>query len=200
MVKQEDRRAATRSGIIAAARSAFGQHGYAEVSVDHIAAQAGVAKGAVYHHFQSKDALFEAALEVESAAVLAEVVAAITNAHDFRSALSIGNRAFFVACSDPLRAKILLHDGPAVLGWARWRQIDQRNFGGLIKLAILNAIDQSLTMPRDPEVLMRILLGAVTEAVISASESDDFMACAEVYLEAIGAMVEGWTTPTETAS
>jgi AcrR family transcriptional regulator len=192
MVKQEDRKAATRTAIIGAALNAFGSRGYSEVSVDEIAAQAGVAKGAVYHHFPSKDAVFEAVLESVSAAVLAEVMAATSTADGFWSAVSVGNRAFFLACSDPARARIFLHDGPAVLGWERWREIDRRNFGGLMMMAITSAMEQSLIAPRNPEILVRILLGAITEAAISASESDDFMGVAEEYLEAISAMIQGW--------
>ncbi|MFM9841487.1 MAG: TetR/AcrR family transcriptional regulator [Dongiaceae bacterium] len=191
MVKQEDRSAATRTAIIAAAFETFGGEGYADVSVDRIAARAGVAKGAVYHHFSSKDAVFEAVLESVSSGILTEVLAAISAGKDFWDVLALGNRAFFVACSDPARSRILLHDGPAVLGWERWRRIDQRHFGGSLRKALSRAMDDGILVRKDVEVVSRVLLGAVTEAAISCTEADDFMACADGYLDILGGMVAG---------
>lgn len=191
MVKQEDRKATTRGAIIAAAFATFGSKGYTAVSVDQIAARAGVAKGAVYHYFTSKDVLFEAVLESVSSAILTEVLTAISAGQDFWQELALGNRAFFVACSDPDRSRILLHDGPAVLGWKRWRQIDQRHFGGLLRMALSRAMDDKILARKNVEVVSRALLGAVTEAAISCAESDDFMACAEGYLDILGLLVGG---------
>lgn len=191
MAKQEQRRVVTRNAILDAASRAFGECSYSAVSIDQIAEQAGVAKGAIYHHFASKNVLFEAVLEQVSTAILAEVATALFGATDFWSSLAIGNRAFFVACSDKSRRQILLHDGPAVLGWERWRRIDQRNFGGLLKIAIAAAIDQELIVKKDPEILVRMLLGMVTEAAVSAAESSDFMAAAEHYIDVIDCMIAG---------
>lgn len=195
MVKQEDRRALTRGAIIAAASKAFGRDGFSGVSIDQIASSAGVAKGAVYHHFLSKDALFEAVLEIVSSAILSDVITAIGTGRNFWEELSLGNHAFFVACSDPARARILLLDGPAVLGWKRWRQIDRRHFGGLLRAALSRAMDEAILVRKDVEVLSRMLLGAVTEAVITCAEADDFMACAQVYLEVLGTLVAGLAMP-----
>jgi AcrR family transcriptional regulator len=195
MVRQEDRRSVTRGALIAAASKAFGSDGFSGVSIDQIASRAGVAKGAVYHHFASKDALFEAVLETVSSAVLCDVLNAIGTGGDFWQELALGNRAFFVACSNPERSRILLHDGPAVLGWERWRQIDRRHFGGLLRTALARAMDEAIVVRQDVEVLSRTLLGAVTEAVISCAEADDFMACAECYLEVLGTLVAGLAVP-----
>lgn len=191
MVKQEERRAATHYAIVKAALTAFGEQGFAAISVDEIAARAGIAKGGVYHHFQNKTEIFQAVLEQVSDEIMREVIIATANLDDFWQALSTGNRQFFIACSDPARARILLHDGPAVLGWKRWRAIDQRNFGGLIKLLFEQAMDNGILIHQDSEMLTRIILGAVTEAALSAAESENFMACAERYLSTIYAMIGG---------
>jgi AcrR family transcriptional regulator len=191
MVKQEDRRTATRGAIITAACDAFGSEGYANVSVDQIASRAGVAKGAIYHHFSSKDVLFEAVLESVSSAILREVLVAISAGQNFWEEMALGNRAFFAACSGPERSRILLHDGPAVLGWQRWRQIDQRHFGGLLRVALSRAMEEGVLIRMDVEIVSRALLGAVTEAVISCAEAEDFMACAEGYLAILGVLVAG---------
>lgn len=191
MVKQQDRREATQRAIIATALEAFGREGYANVSVDQIATRAGVAKGAVYHHFPSKSGLFEAVLESVSGAILSEVLTAISNGQDFWDELALGNRAFFTACSETQRSRIFLHDGPAVLGWERWRQIDRRHFGGLLKTALSRAMDESILVRKDAELVSRALLGAVTEAAISCAEAEDFMTCAEGYLDILGTLVGG---------
>lgn len=191
MVKQESRRTATRSAIVAAAFEAFGHEGYADVSVDVIAARAGVAKGAVYHHFASKKAVFEAVLESISSGILREVTAAIPIGGTFREVFAIGNRAFFVGCSDPARSRILLHDGPAVLGWERWRRIDERHFGGAVRLALMRAMDEGTLVRNDVEAVSRVMLGAITEAAIACAEAEDFMACADRYLDVLALMVEG---------
>jgi hypothetical protein len=135
--------------------------------------------------------LFEVVMESVSSAILTEVLTAISAGKDFWEELALGNRAFFVACSDPERSRILLHDGPAVLGWKRWRQIDQRHFGGLLRMAVSRAMEDSILVRKDTEVVSRVLLGAVTEAAISCAEAEDFMTCAEVYLDILGGMVTG---------
>lgn len=196
MVKQEDRRAATRVAVLDAAWVMFENDGYALTSVDDVAARAGVAKGAIYHHFPTKAALFEAVVEAVSARALTDVIQATSGAKDFWSAIETGNHAFFAACADPATARILLHDGPAVLGWTKWRQIDQRNFGGLLRQAFAAAIENGILFSQDPEKLTRIVLGAVTEAAIDAAESENFAESAAQYVKIISAMISGWATKT----
>jgi AcrR family transcriptional regulator len=191
LVKQEERRAATRAAVLDSARQLFGRDGYGATSIDDIAAKAGVAKGAVYHHFPTKAAVFEAVLEAVSGDIMLQVVQATAGMTDFWDALETGNRAFFAACADKEMSRILLHDGPSVLGWAQWREIDQRNFGGLSRQAFAVGIEQGLIAAHDPDKLSRIVLGAVTEAAIDASESDDYQKCAEQHLAIIKAMIIG---------
>jgi AcrR family transcriptional regulator len=195
-VKQEERRAATRDAVLGAAWAMFGNDGYALTSVDDVAARAGVAKGAVYHHFPTKAALFEAVVEAVSARALGDVIQATLGATDFWSAIKTGNHAFFQTCADPATARILLHDGPAVLGWAKWRQIDQRNFGGLLRQAFATAIENGILISHDPEKMTRIVLGAVTEGVIDANESENFAESAAQYVKIISAMISGWAIKT----
>jgi AcrR family transcriptional regulator len=194
-VKQEERRAATRDAVLRAAEQMFGNYGYALTSVDDIAASAGVAKGAIYHHFQTKAELFEAVLEIVSARTVAYVVQATMGATDFWTVLEIGNEAFFAACADPATSKILLHDGPAILGWAKWRAIDERNFGGLLRHIFTTGIENGLISARDPGKMAKIILGAVTEAAIDAAESENYEESAAQYAKIISAMISGWAIP-----
>ena len=118
---QADRSAATRDALIAAARRLFAVHGFAEVPTDSIATAAGVTRGALYHQFADKMALFEAALdavEADVAARLAREVAAVGQS-DPVEAMRHAVRIWLGMCTEPEVQRIALVDGPSVLGWAR---------------------------------------------------------------------------------
>ena len=173
MARQAERSEASRKAVIAAAISLFGEKGFAATSIDEIAAKAGLAKGAVYHHFANKQTLFEEVLKHMSAALAAEIAAEVAGASDVLTMLSRGTRAYFDACARRPYGWIILKDGPAVLGWARWREIDEDHFGSAIPAALTAAMDQGL-MERTPiGPLSRLLLGAVTEAAAACAASSD---------------------------
>jgi len=127
--------------------------------VDDIAAQAGLAKGAVYHHFPTKEAIFEVVFENISIKLFGEVSAAARRASDVLEAMVVGTRAYFDACSKGPTARIILEDGPAVLGWERWREIDQKHFGGSVVQALTQAIKTGLIEKQPVEPLARLLIG-----------------------------------------
>ena len=86
MAKQAERRQATRDAIVAAAATLFGAKGFAATTIDEIAAAAGVAKGAVYHHFPNKEAVFEAVFRQTSAALATDITAKAVQAPDVLAA------------------------------------------------------------------------------------------------------------------
>ncbi|MCP4207840.1 MAG: TetR/AcrR family transcriptional regulator [Shimia sp.] len=118
-----ERRAQMRARLITAARAVFVEKGYAEASTPEIVRAAGATRGALYHHFEDKQALFRAVVEAEAQAVTQAIETAGTTV-DTRDALAEGSRAFFDAMSDAARAQLLLVDGPAVLGAAEMDRID----------------------------------------------------------------------------
>jgi AcrR family transcriptional regulator len=195
MARQDERRKATSGAIFDAAYRLFGERGFARTTVDAIAAEAGVAKGAVFHYHPSKHALFEAVLDHCCAEVGRMVKARAREAPDPLAALDWGNRAYFTACAAPRRARIILKDGPAVLGWARWRQIDERHFGRQVPLSIDAAMRGGLIAPRAVEPLARILLGAMTEAAVACSESADPAIAGAHYADALHLLIEGLRLP-----
>ena len=141
MATQEERREATRKAVLRAAQRHFGSFGYNSVTVDQIATDADVAKGAVYHHFPTKADLFEAVVQAVAAKILAEVQATLVHQPDILTAMFAGNRAFFAACAKPQFAQIFLKDGPSILGWNRWREIDANHFGGMVRDGLLAAME-----------------------------------------------------------
>lgn len=172
MATQQERRQATRSAIIKAAYRLFGDRGFAATTIDEVAGAARVAKGAVYHHFATKEALFEAVFEQVSQELVAEVDRVARSEKDALAAMARGTRAYFDACANDRTGQIILHDGPAVLGWERWREIDNRHFGGRFPAALEHAMDQGLIARQPIEPLARLLLGAVTEAAVACSGRD----------------------------
>jgi AcrR family transcriptional regulator len=200
MTRQEDRRTATRGAILAAATGSFGSDGFARTTIDAIAARAGVAKGAVFHHFPSKEALFEAVLESCAAGIGVALAEAARGAPDPLAAMDRGTRAYFRTCSDPRIAQIMLKDGPAVLGWARWREIDERHFGYQLPIALGAAMDAGLIARQPVLPLTRVILGALTEAAVACSESDDPARAAVEYADAVHLLIGGLRRDHDAAS
>lgn len=191
MASQAERRAKTRGAILEAAERAFADQGFAATTMDDIAAAAGVAKGAVYHHFPSKETLFAAVFEATSGALVRRVVGVSVGARDVLDGIVAGSREYFAACAEPALGRILLRDGPVVLGWERWRQIDAEHFGRMFPIALGQAMDQGLIARQPVGPLARLLVGAVTEAAVACASADDPAAVGREHVVALEAVIEG---------
>ncbi|MGA0599464.1 TetR/AcrR family transcriptional regulator [Caulobacter sp. KR2-114] len=191
MASQAERREKTRGAILAAAEAAFSGDGFAATTIDRIAAAAGVAKGAVYHHFASKEALFEAVFDQASRGLVRRVIGKSVGARDVLDGMVVGSREYFAACAEPALGRIILHDGPMVLGWERWRQIDAEHFGRMFPIALTQAMDQGLLARQPVEPLARLLVGAVTEAAVACASAEDPAAVGRQHAAALEAVIEG---------
>src|SRR5690606_33015570 len=125
----KQRTEATRAALIAAARPLFDKKSYAETGTPDIVTAAGVTRGALYHHVADKQALFAAVVEAEAEMVAAEIDAATSSPSSTREALLVGGDAFLRAMSLPGRTRLLLLDGPSVLGRTAMDEIDTRHGG-----------------------------------------------------------------------
>ena len=172
---QAERREATRTALLAAARQLFAEKGYAGAGREEIVARAGVTRGAMYHHFASKHELFRAVVEELEQEVMGRVAeAGMEAAGDPRQALARGCRAFLdIAAADGSVRRILLLDAPSVLGWAEWRDLEARYALGLTKEVLTHAMEvgQIRQQPVDP--LAHMLLAALNEAALLVAQSDD---------------------------
>jgi AcrR family transcriptional regulator len=165
---QAERAADTRETLIAAARSLFAGPGFAEVALETIVRDAGVTRGALYHHFADKTELFAAVFEQvegEMAARMAEAIAAARET-DPVEVLRLGTRFWLDACADPEVQRIVLMDAPAVLGWQRWTEISQRYNIGVVTSVLADAIDSGRIPPQPVEATALTMLGAVREATL----------------------------------
>lgn len=178
---RSEQRDATRHGLIAHARARFAHEGFAAVSLSQIVADAGVTKGALYHHFASKGELFRAVLEQVQREVGERVAAAADTAaeqeQDARQrgwiALLAGCEAFLVAATEEGARRIMLVDGPAVLGWARWRELDEANSARHLEEAVTELVTTGVLADVDPSAVTRLISGALNEAALWIAHSED---------------------------
>jgi AcrR family transcriptional regulator len=172
---QADRSAATREALVAAARRLFGARGFADVSTDAIVAAAGVTRGALYHQFADKTALFEAvlaAVESDIAQRLA-VEAESAGISDPVEALRHAVRTWLDICVEPEIHRIALIDGPSVLGWTHWREVCQLHVFGLVRALVAHGIELGRIRPQPVMPLSHILMGAGDEAALYVAEAAD---------------------------
>jgi AcrR family transcriptional regulator len=192
---QADRSAATRDALVAAARQLFAAHGFAEVSVDAIVAAAGVTRGALYHQFADKTALFDAVLEAVEADVarrLAEEMAA-TWMSDPVGAMRHTLRTWLDICVEPEIHRIALIDGPSVVGWAHWREVCQRHVFGLAQALIARGIELGRIREQPVRPLAHMLMGASDEAALYVAEAANRERARAEMIQALDQLIEGMT-------
>jgi AcrR family transcriptional regulator len=170
MTSQAQRRAATVAAISGAARELFTARGFAATSIDDIGRRAGVAKGAVYHHFESKEQIFERVFEQMTAALAAEVAAAAAAGKDLLDRFERGTLKYLTSIAGDSFRQVLLIDGPAVLGWGKWREIDTRYFGGVMKAPVERT--RARASAREMAAIGHLIAGAVSEAALVCAASD----------------------------
>lgn len=173
MVTNAERSEATRAALVTAARRLFAERGFASTSTEEILAAASLSRGAMYHHFRNKEALFEAVYEAVEADLTSRVVAASFRGRDALQQLRLGLDAFLDLCLDPEVQRIVLLDGPTVLGWERWHEIDERYAFGLIKAALDGAVAAKLITRQPTEPLAHAVLGAMIQAGMVVARADD---------------------------
>jgi AcrR family transcriptional regulator len=183
---QSERREETKGQLLAAARALFAEKGFAETSTPEIVARAGVTRGALYHHFADKTALFAAVVEAEHADVADGIEAAgDATPADPVAALLAGSEAFFAAMSDAGRRRILLVDAPAVLGRAALDEIDARHGLETLVCGLRDAMDAG-AIKRLPILPLAQLFGALFDRAALAPPASQ----AE-FQQAMAAMLEG---------
>jgi AcrR family transcriptional regulator len=184
----KERSEATRAELIAAARRLFIEKGYAETGTPEIVAAAKLTRGALYHHFEDKRALFHAVAEAEAKAVADEIERAAPDDLPAREALIRGGEAFLTAMALPGRTRLLLLDGPAVLGRAGMDEIDGRHGTRSLRAGIAFAVSAG-ELPRDlPVVAATQLLSSAFDRAALAIENG---ARADDYRKALAALIDG---------
>ncbi|MHB0953876.1 MAG: TetR/AcrR family transcriptional regulator [Allorhizobium sp.] len=157
----------TRQALIAAARQLFAEKGYAETATPDIVAAAGVTRGALYHHFDDKRALFEAVIAAEAEAVAAAIEAESVQTASAREALLKGAKAYFDAMSEPGRTRLLLLDGPAVLGASKVSKIDAEQAEGSLREGLKAYLEEAGCSLKGLDALTILLSAAFDRAALA---------------------------------
>jgi len=181
----------TRAALVAAGRQLFGRDGYAATPVDELARQARVTTGALYHHFPTKMALFETVFEEIHLELLAASAEAAAGAPRGTEALARGSEAFLDAVLTPEVQRIVIIDAPAVLGLARFTELDERYAFAAIVAGLQAAVDAGEIRADDPETLARLLLGCLTRGGMLIANSDDPRATRDAVATALRALLGG---------
>lgn len=170
---QAERRAETRKALLAAARDLIVEKGYAETGTPELVARAKVTRGALYHHFADKADLMRALVRQEAEAV-ADGIAAETNTDQSPlDAFMAGAQAYFKKMSEPGRAKILLLEGPAVLGHSEMEQIDQETGAATLLEGLRHSQSNGYLAGLSLEPLADLLSAAFDRAALAIANGKD---------------------------
>ena len=191
LTRRAEHSEATRQALISAARHLFATRGYADTSIELIVQRARVTRGALYHHFEDKRQLFRAVYE-EVARELAHTVEAATETEPRPELyLEVGCNVYLDACMDPGIQRIALLDGPSVLGWKDWHEIEAESTLGMLTEALRLAMDAAYLERQPVEPLAALVFGALGEAgmfIARADHADDARAAMG---RTVGRLIEG---------
>jgi AcrR family transcriptional regulator len=171
--RMAERTEETREALIAAARSLFAERGFAAVGIEEIVRAARMTRGALYHHFDSKEGLFRAVYERVEQELVEQIAADAMSTEDPLDALRAGARAFLDACEDPAVQRIALIDAPSVLGWEQWREIGLKYGFGLVQGTLQAAMDANRIERQPVRPLAHLLLGSIDEAAMLVARAND---------------------------
>ncbi|MBN9740756.1 MULTISPECIES: TetR/AcrR family transcriptional regulator [Amycolatopsis] len=163
----------TRSALVDSAVELFTKRGYAGTSLDEVAKRARVTKGALYHHFSGKQALFEAAFEQVESLVYDRLQKIMTGDGEPWERAMGGLQAFIRSCLDPSYQRIAIHEGPVVMGWERWREAEEQSSFGLVRSGLQLLVDAGEVEPVPVDLTARLLFGALSSAATEIAGAAD---------------------------
>jgi AcrR family transcriptional regulator len=185
--------AATRRHLLEVATRLFTEQGYDDTSIEDVLRAADVSRGSLYHHFAGKDRLFEAVVEhVEQEVIVTRLVTAAARQKDPVRMLRAGCAAWIAMVDDPVVRQIVLIDAPAVLGWQRWREIDERYGFGLMKGALSAVAAAGRLAEGDVDIVGHLLLGAMNEAAMLIARADKPARARREALAAVDRLIDGF--------
>ena len=200
MNKNVERGQATRAHLIDVATRLFAARGYDGTTIEAVLADSGVSRGSLYHHFPGKDALFWAVLEGVGARVAQRGAEATQDAQDPVAALRAGGLAWIRMAGDQDVRQIMLIDAPAVLGWQRWRELDEQGPLEVIRAALAYAAEAGRIEQRHVDTFARIVLAAANEVALMIAREDDpaaaLIAGESAFAEFLDRLLGASVTPT----
>jgi AcrR family transcriptional regulator len=193
MPTQQERSEATIRALEESAQHLFETVGFAGTTIDAIVARAAVAKGAFYHHFRSKESIFAVVVDLLQARLARQVSIFAAKGTTPVARLRLGLRAYMTSCANPKVRRVLLTDGPSVLGWPRWREIDNKYFGEMTRRAVAAALGPS-ALAAHVQAVASLISGAFAEAAMLAAGTPDAPVEATALCRAMDVLLAGLET------
>jgi AcrR family transcriptional regulator len=186
---------ATRGQLIEVATRLFAENGYEGTSIEAVLTAAGVSRGALYHHFAGKEALFTAVVSAISDRVTVELTEAIRDCTDPVDAMRTGALAWIDLAGDPVIQRVMLVDAPSVLGWEQWRAMDEGRTVGAMR-AMLQAVSDSGRLPQElVEPFSHMILAALDEAALVVARATDSRAAVAEGRQAVEELISRLLRP-----
>jgi AcrR family transcriptional regulator len=190
---QAERSAATRTALIDAARRLWAARGYADVGTPEIAAAAGVTRGAMYHQFADKAALFAAVVDAVEGDVTQRIAerVATSGATDPAAGLRAATDAWLDESQNAEVRQVILLDGAAVLGWEALRDVALKYALGLTEQLLQASMDAGQMEPRPTRAMAHVLIGALDEAAMVIAQAEDRDAAKQEVADVLHALLDG---------
>ena len=185
--------ATTKRALVEVATRQFSEHGYGGTSLDAIVAGARVTKGALYHHFSGKQALFEAVFAKVEDDASKQIRRALRGTHDPWEKALAGLNAFLDVVQEPTYQRVVIQDGPAILGYERFREQEERSSYGIVQDIVGSVLEASTYELDDAmkQTFSRIFFGAMSAAGESVSTAQDPAAAVARIQAAIAFILDG---------
>ncbi|MFC0113120.1 TetR/AcrR family transcriptional regulator [Kibdelosporangium aridum] len=189
--RRADYSESTKQALVDSASDLFTKNGYAATSLDAIVKRARVTKGALYHHFSGKQALFEAAFHQVETRAMAQLTKAIDGGGSPWERALDGVQEYIKVCLDPTYQRLVIREAPVVMGYERWRECEERYSFGIVRSVLESLIEAGELGDVPIEVTARMMFASLAAgAQIIAEASDPKKASAEVFTALIH-MIEG---------
>jgi len=173
----------------------FAEHGYEGTSIEAVLSAAGVSRGALYHHFAGKEALFEAVVSAVSEQVTVELTEVTRDCADPVDAIRAASLAWISLAADPVIQRVVLVDAPSVLGWDRWRAMDDGRTLGAVRMLLQGVSDSGRLPPELVSPFSHMLLAALDEIVLVVARAPDSTAAVAEGRMAVEALLERLLRP-----
>lgn len=173
MNKNVERGLATSAHLVDVATRLFAEHGYEGTSIEAVLAESGASRGSLYHHFPGKEALFFAVMENVAGRVARQLAEATRDVTDPIAELRTACLCWIRLAGDPVARQVLLVDAPAVIGWERWRELDEQGNLGVIRAALTYAARAGAIEEHHVDAFAHIVLAAANEVMMMVARADD---------------------------
>ncbi|MGB6113967.1 MAG: helix-turn-helix domain-containing protein [Comamonas sp.] len=190
--RREEYSEATRAALLAAARKLFTAKGYQATGIEAVAQASRVTRGALYHHFSDKRALFDALVVELQTEAAAEVVKRVGAVSDRWAAMRAGTEAFLDVCTEPAYLRLVIQEAPAVLGLARYREIDEAHTRGLLILALRDMQKSGDIDFADIGLLSSMIAAAECQAALLMPDAPDRAVLKRAALQALEKIVDAF--------